>query len=207
VLHVPGPVAFGSVIYPVLPWIGVIALGYGFAPWYVATTGPRRRHQLLLIGALACLAFVALRWFDHYGDPHPWSARRLAGLSFLNVTKYPPSLDYALVTLGPMMFALAAFERSGNALLDALATIGRVPLFAYVVHLYIVHALAGLTALALGHGTVMLRDIFVAFPEGWGFGLLGVYLVWAIVLALLYPACRWFAGVKARSRSRWLAYL
>jgi uncharacterized membrane protein len=209
VLHVQGPAPFGLVVYPLLPWIGVIALGYACAPLYGQDASVRRR-QLLAMGAAACCAFVAVRGLNHYGDPQPWAAQRtgwFSVLSFLNVSKYPPSLDYVLMTLGPALLGLAWLERAQGRLFDALCLVGRVPLFAYVVHLMLVHALAGLTALALGLGSGVLRNMFMFFPEHWGFGLPGVYFAWLIVLCLLYPACRWFARVKATRRRWWLAYL
>jgi hypothetical protein len=128
-------------------------------------------------------------------------------LSFINVSKYPPSLAYVLVTLGPLLIALALFESARGRVARVLATFGRVPLFAYVVHLALVHLLAGLTALVMGHGTRVLNDIFLGYPDAWGFDLAGVYAAWAAVLIMLYVACRWFAGLKRRRSDWWLAYL
>jgi uncharacterized membrane protein len=209
VLHVRGQIPIGVVIYPLVPWLGVMALGYAFGRVYELEERARQRSMLAL-GAALCLLFAAVRALNGYGDPAPWSAQARAGftlLSFLNVTKYPPSLDYTAMTLGPALLLLAAFEHTRGPLARALATLGRVPLFAYVVHLALAHLLAGLTSLALGQGKTVLTNLFVAFPEDWGFDLGGVYLAWLCVLALLYPACHWFAGLKRRRHDWWLAYL
>ncbi len=209
VLHVDGPVPFGRVIYPLIPWVGVMAAGYAFGRVYELEPA-RRRSLLLSLGADLCGAFVLVRLLNAYGDPSPWSHQPVVWrtvLSFVNVSKYPPSLAYVLMTLGPTLLVLALFERVHGRLPDALETFGRVPLFAYVVHLGLVHLLAGLLALALGYGSGVLTNMFMSYPPNWGFGLLGVYGAWLVVLALLFGACRWFASVKRRRRDWWLAYL
>ena len=209
ILHVPGKIATGTVLYPLIPWIGVMAAGYVFgAVFQLETTRRRRWTAALGLGMLT--AFVLLRLIDGYGEPQPWSPlerRWFTLLSFLNVTKYPPSLAYVLMTLGPGLLLLLVLERDSRWWLRALQTLGRVPLFAYVVHIALAHLLAGLTALALGFGGAVLGNIFVFYPESWGFGLGGVYLAWAAVLLMLYPACVWFAGVKQTRRTWWLSYL
>lgn len=214
VLHVQGVLSFGAtpagfVHYPLIPWIGVMAAGYAFGRLYEFEAG-RRRRVLVALGLGLCAAFVVLRLVNGYGDLAPWSTQRNATvtlLSFLNVTKYPPSLLFLLMTLGPAMLLLAWFERLHGPLAGMLATFGRVPLFAYVVHIVLAHLFAGLVALATGYGTVVLTDFFLFYPDGWGVGLPGVYLAWLIVLAVLYPLCRWFAAVRRRRGDWWLAYL
>lgn len=209
ILHVPGDIPTGTVLYPLIPWVGVMAAGYVFGASFALGVAQRRRLTAAL-GVGLTLGFVLLRLLDRYGEPTPWSVQPRAAftvLSFLNVTKYPPSLAYVLMTLGPGLLLLLALERGGGFGLQALQTLGRVPLFAYVVHLFIAHLLAGLTALALGYGTAVLRNIFVYYPQGWGFGLGGVYLAWLTVLVLLYPLCAWFAALKRRRRDVWLSYL
>ena len=128
-------------------------------------------------------------------------------LSFLDVEKYPPSLLYLLVTLGPALMALAAFEAARGRVAAVLETFGRVPLFFYVLHIALAHLLAGMTALKMGYGTTVLGNLFLEFPDGWGFGLAGVYLAWAVVLIALYPLCEWFAELKRRRSDWWLSYL
>jgi uncharacterized membrane protein len=207
VLHVQGPLAGRfEVFYPLVPWIGVMMAGFAFGALYLDPAGRQRRVALL--GLAALVVFLALRLPNLYGDPQPWSAQAtpwLTVLSVLDVEKYPPSLLFLCVTLGLGLLALAAAENWRGKLFAALVTIGRVPLFFYVAHLYLAHVSAGLVALALGHGS----SVLLAYPEdpAWGFGLPGVYLAWAAVVIALYPACRWFAGVKARRRDWWLSYL
>jgi uncharacterized membrane protein len=208
-VHEQGPIATGLVIYPLVPWVGVMAAGYALGPLYLWPAG-RRRRALISIGSAACVLFVVVRGLNVYGDPAPWSVQRDAAftvLSFLNVTKYPPSLSYLLVTLGPALLALAWFERLQGPVVALFTTFGRVPLFAYVVHLSLVHALAGLYGYASGFGLVPLENVFLFYPKGYGTGLPGIYTAYALVLLLLYPPCRWFANVKRRHPAAWIAYL
>ncbi len=209
VLHVQGPTPFGFVLYPLLPWVGVMALGFALGGVY-AWDAPRRRRTLIAIGAAAILAFVVLRLANGYGDPQPWTRQATATLtvlSFLNVSKYPPSLLYLLATLGPALVMLAMFETVRGRFAAVIEVFGRVPLFFYVLHIALAHLAAGLIALWMGFGTAVLADMFLKLPDGWGFGLAGVYLAWAGVLATLYPVCHWFSDVKRRRRDWWLAYL
>jgi uncharacterized membrane protein len=197
-------------VYPLLPWIGVIAAGYGLGA-VLARPPEARRRWLLTTGAALVLGFVALRATNLYGDPRPWvpqaSALRTV-LSFVNTTKYPPSLLYLMMTLGPALIALAAADRVLARVLPALATFGRVPLFFYVLHIPLIHGLAVVIALAgTGHAEALFANTFLfARPAGYGFGLSVVYAVTGVVILVLYPACRWFAGVKARRRDAWLSY-
>jgi uncharacterized membrane protein len=209
VLHVQGPLAFGFVHYPLLPWVFVLALGYCAGSLYELPAETRRR--LLLRAGLAALALFALiRGLNVYGDPKPWSTQAsatLTFLSFMNVAKYPPSLDYLLATLGIGWLLLAWFERAPRSVLEIWLVFGRVPLFAYVVHIGLVHLMAGVTALAMGYGSGVLTGFFTAFPKGWGFGLAGVYCFWLLVLCLLYPLCSAFAEYKRTHRAAWLSYV
>jgi uncharacterized membrane protein len=205
-LHVQSPIPVGFVAYPLTPWIGVMALGYVLGAVYELDP-PRRRRQLFRWGAAALGLFVLLRFLNGYGDPQPWSVQASAShtlLSFLNVEKYPPSLLYLLLTLGAGMLALAALENARGSLAAMLRTFGRVPLFFYVAHIALAHLAAGLVALTAGLGVSVLTNVFVFAPEGWGFGLPVVYLAWLLVIATLYPACRWYAEVRQRRTDWWL---
>lgn len=214
-LHEPGKLPLGApggVYYPALPWIGVAALGFGIGPLFLEPT-KRRDRALYIAGAGALALFVLLRFSNVYGDPHPWSAQRDALstlLSFLNVTKYPPSLLYLLVTLGGAAFALPALERIGGRLGGALTLFGRTPLFFYVLHLYVGAGAALALALARGY-TLEEIGAFAkagAPPPEFGVGLGGAYIAWIAVVLALYPLCRWFADVKRRRRDLWwLTYL
>jgi uncharacterized membrane protein len=214
ILHEPGALPFGlpgGVSYPVLPWIGIMALGYGLGPVFLEPATVRAR-QLTLLGLAFLALFLLLRGTNFYGDPSPWSTQRdsvMTALSALNVTKYPPSLLYALVTLGPALLLLPAMERLGGAAGEVLATFGRVPLFIYLLHLYAAHAAAVALFLAEGFGFDQLRGFGAeaAPPEGLGLSLPGTYAAWILIMAALYPACRWFADVKRRRRDWWLSYL
>jgi uncharacterized membrane protein len=209
IVHVKGQTPFAFVIYPLVPWIGVMALGFCAGRLFELDPVSRRRW-LLTCSITALVAFVVLRASNVYGDPHAWtpqSSATLTVLSFLDVTKYPPSLLYVLVTLGIGTLLLTMLESAHERILDVLCTFGRVPLFVYVLHLYLAHLAAGIVAWASGHGTQVLGNLFMNLPDGWGYDLPGVYFAWALVMLTLYPACRWFARVKAQRRDWWLAYL
>lgn len=213
-LHEQGPLPFGWrgwLAYPVLPWIGIMAVGYGLGGLFQEPAAWRDRW-LLLTGLAAIVIFVLLRGTNFYGDPRPWSLQRdgvMTVLSMLDVTKYPPSLLYALITLGPVFILLPVMERLGGIIGDMLATFGRVPLFFYVLHLYVAHLAAVALWLAEGFTIAQLRGFGgrSAPPEGLGLSLAGTYVAWILVVAALYPACRWYAGIKQRRRDWWLSYL
>jgi uncharacterized membrane protein len=213
-LHVQAVIPLGDsqnllVAYPLVPWIGVMAAGYAFGTLLLRPERQRRRTLLMLGGALT-LAFFIIRAVNVYGDPSPWTAQETAGrtvLSFLDTTKYPPSLQFLLMTLGPAIVLLALFERLTGRVARAVTVFGRVPLFFYVLHLYLIHALALMVGVLAGFDPRQFLHLWMQLPEGWGYGLPVVYLVWVGVVLALYPACRWFAGVKARRREVWLSYL
>ncbi|HVZ70833.1 MAG TPA: heparan-alpha-glucosaminide N-acetyltransferase domain-containing protein [Polyangia bacterium] len=208
------------VIYPLVPWVGVMAAGYAFGSLLMRPADERRR-ALLRLGAALTLAFVVVRAVNRYGDPLPWTSQRsslFTAFSFLACTKYPPSLDYLLMTLGP---AIAFLGWADGRLAAAgetprwarpFVTFGRVPFFYYVLHVPLLHGLAVALGVAVWGSSaaspiahkVMLPD---AQAARYGFSLPVVYAAWIVVVLLLYPACRWFAGVKARHRSAWLSYL
>lgn len=196
------------VLYPLIPWIGVMAAGYAFGAVYDLEPG-RRRQLLLRLGLCLTAAFLALRALNFYGDPSRWSVQKsgvITVLSFLNATKYPPSLLYLLMTLGPAMLALWWFERPvRNAIGRALVTFGRVPLFFYVLQWYTAHLIG--IGLHLAAGKPIGGSPGGAPLPNFGFGLGVTYLAWIGGTLLLYPLCRWFAAVKARRRDWWLSYL
>ncbi|MGV1013558.1 MAG: DUF1624 domain-containing protein [Methyloceanibacter sp.] len=206
ILHQPGRTELGGVafyvLYPLIPWIGVMAAGYLLGP--VMQRPPRERQRILLgLGAAITIGFVLLRATNLYGDPAPWSVQETAlatVLSFLNCQKYPPSLLFLMMTLGPALMLLAAFEHARGRVADWLKTFGKVPFFFYVAHIYLIHALAVITAFALTGALVLSRPDLA-------FGLPGVYAMWVVVLVLLYPLCRWFAGLKERRGEWWWRYL
>jgi uncharacterized membrane protein len=210
VLHVKaGPTGIAFIYYPLVPWVGLMAVGYALGKVYDLDSA-RRAQLLIVLGAGAIVLFVVLRLINTYGDPHPWVPQADFGrtvMAFMNVQKYPPSLDYLLATVGPALLLLAWFERTRGWLAEILQTFGRVPLFFYVLHIALAHLAAGLLAMSLGFGTDVLGGFFLSFPPTWGVGLGGVYAAWLFVIATLYPACLWFADLKARRRDWWLYYL
>ncbi|MBM3562253.1 MAG: DUF1624 domain-containing protein [Alphaproteobacteria bacterium] len=214
-LHEPGKLPLdtpGGVIYPALPWIGVAALGFGIGPLFLELAKTRDR-ALYIAGGGALMLFVLLRYSNLYGDPHPWSVQRDATftlLSFLNVTKYPPSLLYLLVTLGGAALALPALERAKGWIGTALTVFGRTPLFFYVLHLYL--GVAAALAFVVGQGYSLTEIAGWAKaggpPPDFGSGLVAAYMAWMLIVLALYPLCRWFAEVKRQRRDLWwLAYL
>jgi uncharacterized membrane protein len=214
-LHQPGLLQLGLevnvfVLYPLIPWVGVMAAGYAFGPIFTRERAARRRW-LCGVGAALTAGFVLLRATNLYGDPAPWVAHEslfATVLSFINCEKYPPSLLYLAMTIGPALLVLAAIEGARGRLADFITTFGRVPFFYYIVHLFLIHALAVLFAWAMHVDTAWLFGAFPPTkPAGYGLGLSGIYAVWLAVILALYPLCRWFAGIKQRRRAWWWSYL
>lgn len=204
------------VAYPLVPWVAVMAAGYCFGP--VLRWEPARRQRFLVrLGILLGIAFVVIRALNRYGEPVPWAAQHSAlftVLSFLNCTKYPPSLDFLLMTLGPAMLALAWLERVRFSDANPLIVFGRVPLFYFVVHLAVIHVLAILVGFFRygWHGFLLLPAPSMggpaqSFPADYGISLLAVYGMWIAVVVMLYPVCRWYAQLKQRRHDWWLSYL
>ncbi len=204
------------IAYPVLPWIAVMAGGYCLGTtfdWDAA----RRQRFLLRLGFSLTAAFIVVRAINIYGDPSRWTHQRSALftlLSFLNTTKYPPSLDFILMTLGPALVALAWLERKQFSFTNPLIVFGRVPFFYYASHMLLAHLIAvGLYFVRYGyHSFLFLPPPSMGssgnrFPLDFGFPLWAAYLVWVAVLVLLYPVCLWFARLKQRHHTWWLSYL
>jgi uncharacterized membrane protein len=219
VLHQPGPIFFTPsvyvfVLYPLIPWIGVLWSGYAFGAFYQLEDGQRRR-MLFRLGAALLAGFVLLRGFNVYGDPSRWGTQKNATftvLSFLNVSKYPPSLLFLLLTLGVAILALPWFERIEKGRLSRIfITFGRVPLFFYIGQWIAVHLLATVAAYLAGQpiGWLFVNILNRPSPNpgNLGFSLGVVYVFWLLGLLLLYPLCRWFAELKRRRRDWWLSYL
>jgi uncharacterized membrane protein len=200
-----------SAMYPLIPWIGVMAAGYGFGV-ILLKEEKQRRKLLWTIGLSVTALFLVLRWVNIYGDPKQWSiheefSRTL--IDFFNLDKYPPSLLFLLMTLGPAIASLALFERWRGPVAQFFVVFGRVPLFFYILHIFLIHALAVVAAYLTigGPDTLVGSTKPLELPEGYGFGLPVVYAVWIGVSLALYPACRWYAGVKRRSKNVLLSYL
>jgi len=220
VLHEAALVPFTNftvfVGYPVIPWTGIMIVGYCAGALYIPSVDPTfRKKRLYLLGFSAIVVFFILRAINVYGDPVPWSVHSNAldtFLSFINVTKYPPSLSYALITLGPSLLFLAVSEKYSGKLVDIVTALGRVPMFYYIVHLYVIHVVALIAARATGFKlTDTVFDTWVTESpnlKGYGFSLGVVYLIWIFLVLGLIPLCLWYDRYKREHRDkRWLSYL
>ena len=219
-----GPIQFGDsgrhlmVLYSLVPWIGVMAAGYAFGKVMTLAPEPRRRICLGL-GLGATGLFLVLRGFDIYGDPLPWStagsssAAPMPGwIAFLNTTKYPASLSFLLMTLGPTIALISLLNGARGWLARWIALFGRVPLFYYLLHIPLIHALAlAVSWIRLGAISPWLFANHPMgnppAPEGYTWSLSLLYLVWALAIVILFFACRWFAAFKEERRSWWSSYL
>ena len=220
VLYLGGPVRLAhggptlAVLFVLVPWVGVMAVGYAFGP-VTQMSADQRHRRCLAIGLAAIVVFFVLRTLNVYGDPTPWtrqSSLAFTVLSFLNTEKYPPSLLFLLMTLGPMIALLPVAERVRGHGAAVLTTFGRVPFWFYVLHIPVIHLCAvGLALLRYGFLIPWMTANHPMMagppPAGYGYGLPMVYLVTLFVVTLLYPACRWMAGIKSRRRDPWLSYL
>jgi uncharacterized membrane protein len=228
-LHSPGRIPITdhlslSVRYVLIPWVGVMAAGFAFGALLLRRD---RRKWILVLGIAATALFVVLRGINHYGNgiagwptryahsAGPWSVQSslsLTVMSFFNTLKYPPSLDYMLMTLGPSLILLALLDRikAERGLSRILLVFGRVPLSYYLLHLYVIHGIAIVAALAfhqpVWRGTVIAD--FAQRPTGYGHGLVFVYAMWLLAVAILYLPCLWFMELRSRHRHwTWLSYL
>jgi uncharacterized membrane protein len=226
ILHVRGSVELPLhvqqfVLFPLVPLVGVMAIGFVCGTLYLWPR-ERRRRWLALLGASLSVLFVLLRLTNVYGNP----PMGLGGVSqgdwniqstivktiilFFDVEKYPPSLQFLLMMIGPSLLLLAWLEREPvSNTLRSLLVFGRVPMFFYVLHLYLIHWLAILVAAIAGQPVKWLFHgaIFGDTPEGYGYGLGVVYVMWIATLVILYFPCRWFAEIKQRRRAWWMSYV
>jgi uncharacterized membrane protein len=205
---------FVMAAYAILPWTGIMFLGYALGKLYSAQiSDTQRRKWLLYAGAGSLLLFVLLRVAGIYGDPSPWSQQSSAWLSFLsfiNVTKYPVSLQYSLMTLGVAMLSLAWLESARGRFANFLVVYGRVPFFYYVLHFFLIHAITVAFFFAEGRGSSEILDPnspFLFRPVNFGYSLMVVYLVWLGVILILYKPCKWFMELKQRRKEWWLSYV
>ena len=211
-LHQPGTIDLAGgfklfVLYPLIPWIGVMAAGYALGPLFRLDRETRVR-RLFAIGASITVGFVFLRAINLYGDPAPWAVQSgvvATVLSFINCEKYPPSLLYLAMTLGPALLLLAVSDGVQGTITGWVTTFGRVPLFYYVAHIYLLHATAIFFAWITIGGTVSTAA--TQKPDGYGLGLAGIYTVWLAAVILLWPLCAWFAAIKRRRVEWWWSYL
>jgi uncharacterized membrane protein len=203
--------------YPLLPWIGVMALGYCLGELFSTGYDANKRKRLLLtIGSCSLLMFIILRCINIYGNLLPWTGQPspvFSFLSFINITKYPPSLDYILLTEGAALIFLAFTENISNGLSKFISVYGRVPMFYYLLHIYLIHLIALIAAVLSGFQWKAMTSFNTWVTnsqqlKGYGFSLGVVYLVWISVVLLLYPLCKWYDRYKSNHRDKWwLSYL
>lgn len=211
----PGPIppVLGFVAYPALPWFAIMAIGFGLTGLF--TLAPKRRDRRLVMLGLGALAlFAVLRLINLYGDPRPWTLEPEAArtiLSFLDVSKYPPSLAFGLATVGVSLALAPLVGRVGGPAGRLLDVMGRTPLFTYLIHLPLIHAAAMLVGFALGYPPGLfigfLSDSSRLVEAGWGVDLARVYVIWALVVLALWPVSAAFARIKAKGTRPWLSYL
>lgn len=217
-----GQISFGPdgpnllVLYSIVPWIGVMMAGYGFGT-LTELERPVREKYWTVIGIGAIVLFVLLRTFNIYGDPIPWKPSgennsMPALFSFLNATKYPASLLFLLMTIGPMIALMPLLDRARGALADGMTLFGKVPFFFYVLHIPLIHLLALIvSAVKFGEVSGWLFENHPMGnpppPQGYGWDLWQLYAVWGITVIILFYCCRWFADVKSRRTEWWLKYL
>jgi uncharacterized membrane protein len=214
-LAVAPDIAF-IISYPIIPWLGVMLTGYGLGSWYAKQIDSTSRQKWLLTAGISCLiAFSVLRFINVYGDPAPWSMQPnnwFTFLSFLNTTKYPVSLLFMLMTTGPLLLLLSLLEKFNSNVFQPLKTIGRVPLFYFIVHFYWIHALALISYMIKTGKSFLEIDFHFAksfggiTPES-GFTLPWVLLIWIVIVLLMYPLCKGYDTIKTRNPSSLLRYL
>ncbi len=201
-------------LYAIIPWTGVMFLGYGFGKFYSQNYDAATRRKIILtIGFAVTLFFIVLRFINSYGDPAHWSTQKngfYTFLSFLNTSKYPPSLCYLSMTLGPAIIFLSLIETVQNKFTNILSMYGRVPFFYYVLHFYLIHIICVILFYATGHTSKDIVDANTPFlfrSQHFGFNLWIVYAIWLFVIVVLYKPCKWFDNYRKSHRQWWLSYL
>ena len=205
------------IVYPFLPWTGLMMLGYCCGKFFTAKYSSQKRMQILnSIGIGLILFFVVIRYLNVYGDPYPWAVQQSSlytFFAFIKVHKYPPSLMYVCITIGPALLLLSFLEKIKNGFTNCIQIYGRVAFFYYVLHIYLIHLIAAIFFFAKGHSFHEGMGIgeqfsfyFTAANDGYGLGV--VYLVWIVVVILLFPLCKWYNHYKSNHKEKWwLSYL
>jgi uncharacterized membrane protein len=208
------PITTGHAIgafYAILPWTGVMLLGYSLGPIFkIEFPAEKRKRFLIAIGSSMILLFIILRVLRGYGDPGVWKPGEHSLFSFLDTSKYPPSLQSCCMTLGPGLLLLALFEKIKAGWAKVVAIYGRVPFFYYILHIYLLHTLLVVLFFTSGHSTLQIFDpqsIFAFRPVNFGYSLITVYVIWIFVVSLLYLPSKWFNHYKMTHQEWWLSYL
>lgn len=203
------------VIYSILPWTGVLILGYGFGKYFSGLSiAESRSRNLILLGSVVTFLFLLLRLVNVYGDPVPWQVQERGAeitlLSFLNLSKYPPSLLFLFMTLGPILIVIGIFDARTNWLTRVLQIFGRVPLVYYILHIFLIRLICVILFFVQGYGIKEIYqegDLFAFKPAGFGFSLGVVYMIWILVVVVLYPICKSYDRYKSSHRQWWLNYV
>lgn len=201
-------------LYAIIPWTGVMLLGYGFGKLYKQDYDALKRRKIILtLGFAVTIFFILIRFINQYGDPVHWSTQKnglYTFLSFLNVSKYPPSLCYTTMTIGPGLICLSLIEPIQNKFTKILSMYGRVPFFYYILHFYLIHTICVILFFATGHTSKDIVDTNTPFlfrPQHFGFNLWIVYAIWLFVILVLYKPCKWFDAYRKTHHQWWLSYL
>ena len=202
--------------YPIIPWIGVMSLGYYFGSYYNSAMDPtKRKRHFIIIGISSVLLFFIVRTLNGYGNFQYWKSYDsiLSTLfSFFNPSKYPPSISYLLMTLGPVFIILSLTENLKGKIINTISVFGKVPFFYYILHIYLIHLLALITAWITGFGweSLIIKGWVTQSPllKGFGFNLWIVHLIWIAIVIALYPLCKKFSTYKQNNKDKaWLSYL
>lgn len=205
-----------AVPYALIPWTGIMLAGYGAGSLYLTNVHTEeRRKELLRIGVIVSVVFVVVRFFNEYGDPNPWDFQKnsiFSFMSFINTTKYPVSLLFTMMILGPILILLSRIENLKGTLVEIISVYGRVPLFYYIVHFYLIHFAA--LFLYIVNSGVSLSELNFTFnaglggiPRGFGYTLGWTYVTWLGTVIAMYPLCKWYDRYKQTHKSWWLSYL
>jgi uncharacterized membrane protein len=217
ILHETNMFTYGNnnslfVLYPVIPWIGVMAFGF-YCGTFFTWESSKRKKLFFRIGIGSVIFFIVLRFTNLYGDPSKWQMQDATWktfASFINCSKYPPSLLFLLMTIGPGFIMLALLEKiNTNRITSFFMIYGRVPLFYYVLHIYLIHLMALITALVINYQPVsrfFTNQVIFNLPN-WGFSLPFVYSIWLLTVLILYFPCKWYMKVKATNHHWTLSYL
>ena len=213
-LYPYAPKHFVAIFYAILPWTGTMIMGYVFGRLFTTEFTAEQRNKLCLgTGFTLITLFILLRSGNFYGDNHPWSSQKtpfFSFLSFINTTKYPPSLLYLCMTLGPAIALLPVLNKLTGKAGNVIQVYGSVPFFYYICHIYLIHLICVILFFATGHNTSEIvgeHTPFLFRPDTFGFSLGVVYLLWLLVVILLYFPCRWYSRYKKTHKHWWLSYV
>jgi uncharacterized membrane protein len=211
------PNHFVLIVYPFIPWTGLMMLGYCVGIFFTPAFSMQQRKKIFTrLGIALVLLFVLVRFINIYGDPEAWTTQKnglYTIMSFIKVHKYPPSLMYMCITIGPALLLLALIEKIKNGFTDKMVVFGRTAFFYYILHIYLIHLLCTIAFFTRGHsmqdaiGSMQNLPFMFQIP-GEGYSLVIVYLVWLAVVISLYPLCKWYDKYKTNHKEKWwLSYL